>query len=65
MVAMDTKTLLDMWNTRPVRQRSGRTIAGVCTGIGRRYDVDPTLVKVAFVVAAMFGGSGIFYISPA
>ena len=60
MVSMDTKTLFDMWNTRPVRQRSGKSIAGVCTGIGRRYNVDPTLVKVAFVVAAMFGGSGIF-----
>ncbi len=56
---MDTKTLLDLWNTRPVRRRSGKTIGGVCTGIAMRYRVDPTLVKVAFVVAAFFGGSGI------
>ncbi|EGD56516.1 PspC domain-containing protein [Gordonia neofelifaecis] len=56
---MDTKTLIDLWNTRPVRRRSGKSIGGVCTGIGMRYRIDPTLVKVAFVVAALFGGSGI------
>lgn len=56
---MDTKTLIDIWNTRPVRRRTGKSVGGVCTGIGMRYRVDPTLVKVAFVVAALFGGSGI------
>ena len=34
-------------------------IAGVCGGVARRYDVDPTLVRVALVVAATFGGSGV------
>ncbi|MBM7366751.1 PspC domain-containing protein [Gordonia hydrophobica] len=56
---MDTTTLLDLWNTRPVRRRHGKSVGGVCTGIGMRYRIDPTLVKVAFVVAALFGGSGI------
>lgn len=56
---MDTKQLEGMWATRPVRPISGRTIAGVCAGVGARYRVDPTLVKVAFVVAALFGGSGL------
>ncbi|MFW0791063.1 PspC domain-containing protein [Gordonia sp. CPCC 205333] len=65
---MDTKqagrserreTLEGLWSTRPIRPANGRTVAGVCVGIGNRYRVDPTLVKVAFVVAAMFGGSGI------
>lgn len=57
---MDTDSLLDLWNTRPVRRRHGKSVGGVCTGIGMRYRIDPTLVKVAFVVAALFGGSGIF-----
>lgn len=56
---MDTKLLEGMWTTRPIRPQTGRTISGVCVGIGNRYRVDPTLVKVAFVVAAMFGGSGV------
>lgn len=63
MSAMDTtqlRTQLErLWATRPTRPASPRTIAGVCTGIGERYRVDPTLVKVAFVVAAVFGGSGV------
>ena len=48
-----------MWATRPVRPAAPRTVAGVCTGIAARYRVDPTLVKVAFVVSTVFGGSGL------
>ncbi len=48
-----------MWDTRPVRRRDRGTVAGVCEGIGDRYRIDPTLVKVAFVVATVFGGSGV------
>ncbi|MDG3008922.1 PspC domain-containing protein [Rhodococcus sp. D2-41] len=51
--------LQDLWRTRPARlPRQGR-IAGVAAGIGRRYDVDPLLVRVAFVVSTIFGGAGI------
>ena len=59
MSVMNASTFQDMWNTRPVRRRAGRTVGGVCTGIGYRYRIDPTIVKVAFVVSAMFGGAGI------
>ena len=62
MIVMETKEfqqqIQGMWSTRPYRP-DDRTIAGVCTGIAARYRVDPTLVKVAFVVAAFFGGSGL------
>lgn len=50
-------TLRDMWETRPVRPREGRKIAGVAAAVARRYDIDPVLVRVGFVVAA-FGGIG-------
>lgn len=56
---MNSTTLSDLWATRPRRRRDGRKVAGVCAGFGARYDVDPTLVRVAFVVTALFGGSGI------
>lgn len=47
---MDTKLLEGMWTTRPIRPQTGRTISGVCVGIGNRVTaIDPTLVKVAFV----------------
>ena len=55
---MDTKQFEQMWVTRPVRP-ADRTVAGVCSGIGARYRIDPTLVRVAFIVATLFGGSGI------
>ncbi|MFR9731466.1 PspC domain-containing protein [Saccharopolyspora sp. MS10] len=51
--------LREMWETRPARSREGRKLAGVCTAIGRRYDIDPVLVRVAFVVATIPGGGGL------
>ncbi|MFC0315782.1 PspC domain-containing protein [Gordonia phosphorivorans] len=56
---MDATTLSDLWATRPVRRRQGHKVAGVCSGFGARYNVDPTLVRVALVVATIFGGAGI------
>jgi signal transduction histidine kinase len=41
------------------RQRDGRWLAGVCTGITRRYGVDLWLVRFAFVAATAAGGLGI------
>src|SRR5262245_48285080 len=52
-------TVKDFWATRPRRPRRGRKIAGVAAGIGRRYRIDPTLVRVGFVVASIYGGAGI------
>lgn len=52
-------TMRDMWATRPRRRRDDRKIAGVAAAIGRRYYIDPVLVRVAFVVTTIFGGVGI------
>lgn len=35
------------------RPRNNRVVAGVCSGIGRRFGIDPTIVRIAFV-ASMF-----------
>ena len=55
-------TLREMWETRPARPRDDRQIAGVAAGIARRYDIDPVLVRVGFVVAAFFGIGAALYI---
>lgn len=55
---MNTTTLADIWATRPVRRRPAKW-AGVCAGFGARYNVDPTLIRVAFVIATIFGGAGV------
>jgi phage shock protein C len=38
------------------RSRSERMIGGVCGGIGEYFGIDPTLVRLLFVVATLFGG---------
>jgi phage shock protein PspC (stress-responsive transcriptional regulator) len=52
-------TMKDFVATRPRRPRSGRVIAGVAAGIGRRYAIDPVIVRVALVVSAIYGGAGL------
>ena len=52
-------TAQDFWASRPRRPRKGRKIAGVAAGIANRYRIDPTLVRVALVVAAIYGGAGL------
>ena len=51
----------DFWATRPRRPRRGRKIAGVAAGVANRYRIDPVLVRVGFVVAAIYGGAGILF----
>lgn len=38
------------------RFRSGRMVAGVAAGLADYLDVDPTLVRIGFVVLALMGG---------
>ncbi|WP_218606463.1 PspC domain-containing protein, partial [Pseudonocardia abyssalis] len=56
-------SLRDMWDTRPARPREGRHVAGVAAGIAHRYDVDPVLIRVAFVVAAFSGVGVLLYVA--
>lgn len=48
---------------RLTRAREGRKIAGVCQGVAEYFDVDVTLVRILWVVAAFCGLlGGIAYI---
>ncbi len=42
-----------------VRPTAGRVVAGVASGLARRYDVGVGWVRLGFVVAAFFGGVGV------
>ncbi|NUT53465.1 MAG: PspC domain-containing protein, partial [Saccharothrix sp.] len=53
------ETLKDFWATRPRRPHDGRKIAGVAAGIAQRYQIDPVIVRVAFVAMALCNGAGI------
>jgi phage shock protein C len=41
------------------RNRENKMIAGVCEGIADSYDLDPTIVRLGFVLLALFHGVGI------
>ena len=38
------------------RPRENRVIAGVCSGIARRFGIDPTIVRILFVASLLLPG---------
>ncbi|SFS12793.1 phage shock protein C (PspC) family protein [Dyella sp. OK004] len=44
---------------RLCRSSSQRMLAGVCGGIAEHYGWDPTIVRVAWIILTLLGGSGI------
>jgi len=38
------------------RSRKQRLIAGVCGGLGEYFGIDPTLMRLIFIVAGLFSG---------
>ena len=44
---------------RLMRNSEGAVLAGVAAGFADYFAVDPTLVRLAFVLLAVFGGSGL------
>ena len=44
---------------RLYKSENNKMIAGVCGGIAEYFDIDPTLVRLGFVVFSLAGGSGV------
>jgi phage shock protein C len=42
------------------RSRVDRKIWGVCGGLAKRFDVDPTMIRVIFVVSLLCGSLGLW-----
>ncbi len=42
-----------------MRLRQGRKIAGVCAGFAEYFDLDVTVVRVVWLIVALFGGGGV------
>lgn len=48
------------------RSSESKVLAGVCGGLGRYFDLNPTIFRLAFVVLTILGGAGILvYIAAA
>ena len=43
------------------RSTSDRMIAGICGGLGDYFGIDSTLVRLIFVIGAIFTGSALFW----
>jgi len=41
------------------RSRTNRKIAGVCAGFAEYLDLDPTLIRILWVMLVVFGGCGL------
>ncbi len=48
-----------METKRLMRSRKERMIAGVCGGLAEYFHMDPTIVRVIFVLAALVNGIGL------
>ena len=48
-----------MENKRLYRSTTDRQIAGVCGGLAEYFGIDPTIVRILFVLATLAGGPGL------
>ena len=44
---------------RLYKDHSDKKLCGVCSGIAKYFGIDPTLVRLAWTLLVVFGGSGI------
>lgn len=44
----------------PARNNENKVIAGVCSGLARYFDIDPTVVRLIFILSFLFWGVGPF-----
>jgi len=42
-----------------VRSKNDRWLGGVCVGLGRYFDLNPAIYRIAFVVLTLAGGTGV------
>ncbi len=53
----DRRERYEQRRSRFAKSRTNRKVLGVCGGLGQAFDIDPTLVRIAFVIA-LIAGSG-------
>jgi phage shock protein C len=47
-------------NYSPIyRSEKNRILGGVCGGLGQYFGIDPTILRIIFVLLTVFGGSGL------
>ena len=41
------------------RDMDNKMVCGVCAGVGNYFGIDPTLIRLVWVLAVLFAGSGL------
>ena len=44
---------------RLYRNQHNKILAGVCSGLGDYFNIDPVIIRLLWVVLTIFGGAGI------
>lgn len=47
---------------RITRDKVNGKLAGVCSGIGNYFDIDPVIIRILFILSAIFGAGILIYI---
>ena len=53
------KVGMDIMEKRLYRSEKNQMLCGVCGGIAEYFDTDPTVIRLAWVLFTLLGGSGI------
>ena len=48
-----------MENKKLYRSSTNYKLAGVCGGIGEYFNIDPTLIRLAWILFSVMGGAGL------
>ena len=59
MEEKEEKHTVNKMKKRLTKSKSDRMLFGVCSGIGKYFGIDPTLVRLLFVLLALVNGIGI------
>lgn len=41
------------------KSKTDKKLCGVCGGLAKYFDMDPTIIRVLWVLCILFGGSGV------
>jgi phage shock protein C len=50
-------------NKKIYRSQSDKMIGGVCGGLAQRFNIDPSMMRLAFVLLFLLGGHGLIVLA--
>ena len=57
---LEIKDKSKMNNKKLYRSMADKKLCGVCGGLGEYFDIDPTVIRLLWVIFTFMGGAGFF-----